>query len=361
MRGVRPLEDERWKQLEAALDGQPRVRLAPLPTAITPAVRLGRELGGVELYLKREDRFAVGLGGNKARQCEYRLGPGVAAGADTLITGGTVEVNNFACQAATAARVLGWDAHLVFMGRPNTCGAPRQGNRLLEWLMGVNVHHTDVGLADLPPVLERLADVLRERGRKPFVTGPSDHHVGALAYAACVVELGRQCADMKLEVDRVVVASGGPTVAGLWLGAAYLGLTTEFLAVNPGYYGVPGVPHDTTAQVRHIAERAAALLGLEVPWEQARVELVTADGTNGRQERITRRVRQAARAEAVFVDPVYGAVALEELASRIAAGRVQRGERILFVHTGGIPSLFGWRGWADGEQELTGGATCDEG
>lgn len=336
-------DHERWVQLRRALAAQPRIRLARLPTEITAAPRLGRILGGIKLYIKRDDRLGVGLGGNKGRQCEFRLGPGVAAGADTLVTGGTLGPNNFACQAAAAARMLGWDVYLVFMGEPLAdYGEFLQGNRFLEWLMGVESRFVKVDLEALPAELIRIANSLRAKGKRPYITGPTDHDRGALAYVEFMMELCLQCRALHIEVDHLVLASGGPTAAGLWLAAAYLGLETEIVAVNPGYYGVPGVERDTHAQVSHIARAAANLLGLEVDWEAARVDLCTADEDARNLRTAAHWLRQAASTEGVFLDPVYTTVAMEELARRVAAGRIRPGARVMFLHTGGVPSLFNY-------------------
>jgi 1-aminocyclopropane-1-carboxylate deaminase/D-cysteine desulfhydrase-like pyridoxal-dependent ACC family enzyme len=48
----------------------------------------------------------------------------------------------------------------------------------------------------------------------------------------------------------------------------------------------------------------------------------------------------AARTEGLLVDPTYTAKALAGLADHLRRGRIAADERVLFVHTGGAPSLF---------------------
>jgi D-cysteine desulfhydrase len=43
----------------------------------------------------------------------------------------------------------------------------------------------------------------------------------------------------------------------------------------------------------------------------------------------------------VVLDPVYTAKALGGLAAAVAEGDIERGEDVVFVHTGGLPGLFG--------------------
>jgi D-cysteine desulfhydrase len=52
-------------------------------------------------------------------------------------------------------------------------------------------------------------------------------------------------------------------------------------------------------------------------------------------------MRTAARTEGLLLDPVYTGKAIAGLASAVSEGIVRRGERTVFVHTGGLPGLFG--------------------
>ena len=52
-------------------------------------------------------------------------------------------------------------------------------------------------------------------------------------------------------------------------------------------------------------------------------------------------MRLAARTEGIFLDPTYTARALAGLIARVAAGDIKRDDRTVFMHTGGLPGLFG--------------------
>ena len=49
----------------------------------------------------------------------------------------------------------------------------------------------------------------------------------------------------------------------------------------------------------------------------------------------------AACAEGIVLDPIYTARALAGLRAAIADGDVRRGQPVVFVHSGGLPSVFG--------------------
>src|SRR5436190_582175 len=120
----------------------PRLGLAHLPTPLEPMKRLTAALGGPRLWIKREDCTGVGLGGNKLRKLDYVLHEAVAAGADTLVSGGVVQSNSQR-QVAAAAAKLGLACHLaVYHGRlaPPSADYEASGNALLNRLFGATLH-----------------------------------------------------------------------------------------------------------------------------------------------------------------------------------------------------------------------------
>lgn len=50
-----------------------------------------------------------------------------------------------------------------------------------------------------------------------------------------------------------------------------------------------------------------------------------------------------ARTEGILLDPVYSGKAFAGLMAMIRQGRFKKGEKVLFVHTGGGPGLFAYR------------------
>lgn len=94
-----------------------RIGLCQLPTPLEPLKRLTEHLGGPRLWVKREDCTGLGFGGNKLRKLDYVLKEAIAAGADTLVSGGVVQSNSQR-QVAAAAAKLGLACHLaVYHGR----------------------------------------------------------------------------------------------------------------------------------------------------------------------------------------------------------------------------------------------------
>jgi L-cysteate sulfo-lyase len=300
----------------------PPLRFSDWPTPLHPAPRLAVALGLAEhdLWVKRDDLTDLG-GGNKVRKLEHLIPEALAAGATVLVTSGGAQSNHARATAAAAARV-GLPAVLVLGG---TALAGQPGNLALDELLGARVVIA-AGLtgAALDRRVEEVVTRLRADGEVPAVLplGGSSA-VGARGYVECAAELDQQAPDAAHVV--VAVGSGG-TMAGLVAGLG----AERVLGIDTGA---------VTDPAQRVAALVAALGGapgaLRLDRDQAGAgygRLTTAAATA---------MRTAARTEGLLLDPVYTGKALAGLASAVREGIVRPGERTVFVHTGGLPGLFG--------------------
>ena len=97
------------------------------------------------------------------------------------------------------------------------------------------------------------------------------------------------------------------------------------------------------ARVRAILGDMAERHGARLEGASAAVEVN--DGYVGRGYALSRpeelaTIARVATLEGVFLDPVYTGKAFHGLLAEVKAGRIARGSRVLFVHTGGIFGLF---------------------
>lgn len=317
----------------------PRLELALTPTPLLPLERLSREIG-VELWVKRDDLTGLVETGNKIRKLEFLLGEATAQGADTLITCGTLQSNCCRSVAAVAAR-LGWRAVLALKGTP---GDDYDGNLLLDHLLGADVRYVDdTAWAKIDETLEGLAAEVRARGGTPYIIPESGATVaGALGYVTCAQELHQQIRHGAPAFDTIAItAFSGGSHAGLLMGAQLTGLASRIVSVPIAWEA------DRVREYVHgVMERAARKYRLPVaPPDE--VELL--DGCQGagraevRAEELETVVR-VARAEGLVLDPVYTAKAFGGLLDAIRRGRDRFGRRVCFIHTGGIFSVFPFRG-----------------
>jgi D-cysteine desulfhydrase family pyridoxal phosphate-dependent enzyme len=311
--------------------------LATLPTPLQRAANLEAALGAASprIYLKRDDLTGLAFGGNKARKLEYLLADALAAGATTLVTEGAAQ-SNHARMTAAAARIAGLGCVLVLDARH---GAEVAGNLLLDHLLGAEVRI----VPDKPArkaMMAQVADELRVAGERPYLipTGGSVP-LGAAAYVAAVAELQQQLMAIGEAPRRLYTASGSQgTQAGLVVGAR--AFSAPFAT-----YGV-AVEHpleQLIADCAALANATAALIALDASFAAADIALD--DGFVGPAYGVATEagldaIRLLARTEAVLLDPVYSGKAMAALIAHVRAGQFAPDEAVVFLHTGGGPSLF---------------------
>lgn len=328
----------------------PRLSLGNFPTRIRFLPEMTRRLGGPEIHVKCDDESGSDLSGNKIRKLEFLLADAVRQECDLVLTCGAVASNH--CRAtAAAARRLGIDSLLFLRGEDP---GSRDGNLLLDVLVGAELRFiTPEQYADRARLMAAAADERRAAGRRPYVIPEGGSNaLGALGYVACAEEIAGQ--DPRW--DHLVLATGsGGTLAGMLLGAARSGLAARIWAVN-----VCVTPEYFEARVREIAAEFARLFpalaeevrrasGLRSEDDLIRPEAIRilgdykAPGYGVPSPTVIDLIREAASADALFLDPAYTGKAFHALVEETRRGRFRQGERVLFLHTGGIFSLFPFR------------------
>jgi D-cysteine desulfhydrase family pyridoxal phosphate-dependent enzyme len=310
----------------------PRVSLAQLPTPLHPLERLTAQLGGPQLWIKRDDLTGFALGGNKVRKLEYLVAAAQEEGARTLITAGAVQSNHCRQTAAAAAR-YGFECVLVLEG-----DEPERttGNLLLDGLFGSEV--VWAGSADLEGALQLVHESDAAKGKRPFLIplGGSSP-LGALAYAEAMAEFLKQ----DVQVDRIVLAtSSGGTQAGLLAGADYYGYPGKITGIRIGEYR--GSERENLAD---LVVETAGLLGKELSMDPATIDLredYLGPGYGVLTELERAAIETFARLEGILLDPVYTGRAAGGMLDLISRGEIGPEERVLFWHTGGTPALFAY-------------------
>lgn len=319
------------------IDDLARYPLAQLPTPLQRARNLEAALGpsSPRIYLKRDDLTGLAFGGNKVRKLEFLLADALARGATTLITEGAAQ-SNHARATAAAAVVAGLRSVLVLDTRN---GSAVTANLLLDHLMGAEVRLVP-GSASRKPMMEAVAAQLASAGETAYLipTGGSVP-LGAAGYVAAVRELQTQLADLGESPVSLYAATGSfGTQAGLMAGARIHGasFTVTGVAVQP----ISGTASQEGSQ---LATDTAALLGEAMTFTPE--DLVLIDRFHGgRYGAPTQSARIAiellARTEAVFLDPVYSGKAMAALLTHIGKGHFRPDDAVVFLHTGGGPSVF---------------------
>jgi len=320
----------------------PRVRLAHLPTRLEPMPRLSEALGGVELWIKRDDCTGLSTGGNKTRKLEFLMAEAQEQGADIVLTQGATQSNHARQTAAFAAR-LGMDCHILLEDRTNSRenNYNQSGNVFLDFLHGATAEKWPGG-TDMVAQMETVAATLRSKGRKVYIIpGGGSNPTGALGYANCAMEIVTQANDMGLRIDCIVHATGSAgTQAGLVVGLKAMNANIALLGI-----GVRAPKEKQEENVFKLAKATASKMGC--PDVVAREDVVAnceyvGEGYGFPTESGIEAIEMFARLEGILLDPVYSGKGAAGLIDLVRKGVFKKGERVVFVHTGGSAALFGY-------------------
>ena len=326
----------RFKEIRDRIARIPRVRLALTPTPTEEAPNLTRVLGGPRILIKRDDLTGVAFGGNKLRNLEFRMARTMAEQPDTVVVGLDIQSNS-ARQTIGACNKLGLKTILVLEGeKPDIV----QGNLLVDYLLGAEVVFAPTREAQRAALDEHAARV-REAGGRPHILNdnPMFDVASALAYLETTLELLEQLERANVRPRAFYMSSSGKGQAGLVLGRR---LTNADITVH-------GV---TATDEFHVPSRTAGIAnatleGLGLDLRISEDEIVNDAGFVGAgygipTEAAVEATKLFARTEGVILDPIYTGKAAAGMISHIRAGRYGKDDTVVFVHTGGTPSIFTW-------------------
>jgi D-cysteine desulfhydrase len=328
-------------------DYPPALKLANLPTPIE-RMRPVPELPDLpNVYIKRDDLTGTALSGNKVRKLEFALAEAAAIDARTVITCGGIQSNHARATAVAAAR-LGLRPLLVLRGAEP---AESDGNVLLGRLAGAEIRF--IAQDEWPGVNEMMAGIARgldAAGEKAYVIPEgASYPPGVFGYIKAAQEIAEAEKALGIGFDTIITAVGsGGTSAGLLYGKRIFGLKGNILGIN-----VLDTPEYFARRIAAISEafvekydgryRGASWFKPILP-----NEIEIAGGYDGPAYAVPTEaglelIRSFARRLGLFLDPAYTGKAMLGLGGEAAKGRWRRSDNVLFIHTGGIFSLFPWR------------------
>lgn len=326
----------------------PRRRYTVGATPLEFLPNFTKALGGPKVWIKRDDMLGLAPGGNKTRKLEFLAADALAQGADTLVTCGAPQSNH--CRITLAAAVReGLKCRFVIEERvPGSYDANASGNNFMFRLLGVEAITVVPGGSNMAQAMQAVVEDLAREGRKGYIIpGGGSNAIGGLGYVACAQELQQQFFEQGVRIDQVVVGSGSSGTHGGLL-AGFLGNHIQIPIVG---IGVSRDPVDQNPLVHREAQAVADLLGLKM---KVPAESVVSFGDWWRpkysvpNQAMVEAVQMLARTEGILLDPVYTGKIMAGLIGLSRKGYFRSDENVLFLHTGGAPSLHAY------EQEVLG-------
>src|SRR5690606_19362199 len=141
-----------------------------------------------------------------------------------------------------------------------------------------------------------------------------------------------------LRIDAVVCASGsGGTHAGLLAGVLATHSQIPIVGISVRY------PAEVQKQrIRGLVEDIFATLHVDLPVGEADVQVedgYVGEGYSLPTAGMVEALRTLARGEGILLDPVYTGKAMDGLIDLVRRGRFESDQNVVFIHTGGAPSL----------------------
>lgn len=321
------------------------------PTPINYLPTLSKELG-IELFIKRDDLTMYGAGGNKMRKLEYILYDAIQKGATTLLTVGGAQTNH-GRQTAAAAAKFGMKCVIVCVDEyPGEVSA----NLLLDGIFNAEVvlkkndgRDYDVlfaeAIANVKAKYEDMGEIVYE-----IPMGGSDV-TGVMGYYECAVEITAQAKNLGIE-DATVISGVGSM--GTYMGL-YCGLKNEDSPLK--LTGIAILPftefHDRRIVDYFQQVKQEYNLNIDAYREDFNIETSYTRGAyNNPDSAVRQAIYRMARTEAILLDPCYTGKVFAGVLDMIKEGKIKKGEKIILLHTGGMPGLYTKNHRLEFEKEL---------
>ena len=315
----------------------PRLELAKLPTPLDRVENLGKSLGNLDLWFKRDDLTGFSLGGNKVRSLEYLAADAMKVNSNILITGGSSGSNHVRTTMAVAAH-LGLKGVAVLSGtRPSKAN----GNLLLNQLLDAKLVFTgNPDRSYIDNYIEDEAERLRGKGESPYMIrrgGVSS--LGCIGYVSAAVEICSQLQSLNLNPDILLCATGcGVTQAGLLVGFKLMGLNCRLYGIT-----VSRSRDECIAYIKQLINETEDVLGLDSRVKNDEIfvfdeyigegySVPTSEGIDA--------IHLVAQTEGIFLDPIYTGKAMAGLTDLVKKDLIGSDNTVIFLHTGGSPSIF---------------------
>ncbi|MFK7864582.1 MAG: 1-aminocyclopropane-1-carboxylate deaminase/D-cysteine desulfhydrase [Pseudohongiellaceae bacterium] len=322
------------------IDFPPRLSLAALPTPLTKLSNFKGAPEHVTIWIKHDELTGMEVSGNKIRKLEFCIAHAQQQGCDTLITCGGVQSNHCRATAILGAR-LGMKVHLILRGEKP---AVPDGNLLMDYLSGASITYlTQEQWSDHEHTAKGLQDKYQSEGSKAlFIPVGASDEIGLWGYIAAAQELKQDFEKQHIDPEYVVCATGsGGTQGGLIVGSKLFDLKAQCVAFN--------VSDDADYfEKKIVADINAWKSRYDLEFDLNSIEIKTTEGYLGpgygvAEQPVFDTIAELAKADGVFLDPVYTGKAFHGMVAELNKGEdgcFPNAKNIVFVHTGGLFGVF---------------------
>jgi len=338
------------------LYGHEKTSFLQLPTPLEYLPNVSEDLG-CEFYIKRDDLTGLGMGGNKLRKLEYLIHEAQEQGATAIITVGGAQTNHGRLTAAVAAK-FGMKCTICAVDPwPGELSA----NLLLDRIMGAEVVLQEpLPNMSEPDQLAAMVALVRNQyeaqGEVVYeIPLGGSNLVGMLGYYECGQEIHRQKTQLGLPAGSRLFCGVGSigTYLGLYTGLRDCGSDLKLTGIAISPFGAA-----KEQRIMEYFQEVKADFGFA--WDAVREDFhietgYTRGGYNNPSQEVRDGIYHMARREAIFLDPCYTGKVYAGIRDMVQEGKIQKGETVIMLHSGGHPGLNTPHHRAEFEKELMGG------
>jgi 1-aminocyclopropane-1-carboxylate deaminase/D-cysteine desulfhydrase-like pyridoxal-dependent ACC family enzyme len=207
--------------------------VAVLPTPVVSAADIAAEVGGADLWIKRDDLTHPLYGGNKVRKLELILADATRRNRDTLLTVGGIGTNHGLATAIHGA-AAGFRVHLVLFEQPNSEHVRRSLRLYHHFGARMTLAESYVSTA-FQVALRKVTSAARIAGERIYVAGPGGSSpLGTVGFVNAALELEAQVRAGLCPEPAVILCALGScgTHAGLVAGIRLSGLRSRVIGVR---------------------------------------------------------------------------------------------------------------------------------
>ena len=293
-----------------------------------------------------------------------------------MITCGGIQ-SNHARATAYLAKIHGFSCRLLLRGEDSP---PYSGNLLLDYLFDARIQTVTSEEYDrIDSLFPEVEEELKRKGKRPYVIPEGGSNaLGACGYIRAMLELRKQMGQANLDRQCLILPVGsGGTYAGLFLAKKLLRLKTRLVGVNvcddAAYFQrrISGILQEAREKFRwkisflpeeieildgyvgrgydlsrpeydYIAQMLASQPGKYLDYVRNSVNpglIRTVTGGDGKGQLRVETVLVPGE-EGILLDPTYTGKAFFGMTDQLIKNKKNFGSEILFLHTGGLFSLF---------------------
>lgn len=306
-----------------------KIELANIPTQLQKI-----SFEGKQFYIKRDDFTGSELTGNKVRKLEYLLYEAKKLKAEYIFTCGGEQSNH--CRATVAAAVsLGFKVRVFLWGKEKN---NIDGNLFISKYLGAEVVYLNKkDYYNVENIMTEERKNFLSNGKSVYVIPEGGSTViGLYGYINFIKELSEQINLKKIKGIYSACGSGG-TTAGLLAGSLIYAPHLKIYAVNVFYS-----KEEMTKRILNLTEGGLLEHKINIPFNSNNLIVIDGYSTEGykniNKDKLLL-IRKFAKETGIILDPAYTGKAFTAYNDLVL--KKNEGLKNIFIHTGGIFSVFG--------------------